>query len=238
GAVAAGLIHSGSLLHDDVIDRGVERRGRPTANVRYGDRDAVLAGDLLLSLAIARLSDRAPSVVGHAARCLAEMSRAASDEVALRGVVGLDPAQWRAVAAGKTGALFAFAGRAAGTLALDDALAARLGEAGERLGVAFQIADDLADLDGGHGKDRGKDLRERNPNLVVALAVAHDPPLGEALAAAWQGSGGTRGLERLRRTIARGPAPALARARLAAEIALLEQALGPVAHTGAGPAPV
>ncbi len=224
-ALAAELIHSGSLLHDDVIDRGDARRGIPTARVVYGDHQAVLAGDLLLSLAISRLAERAPAAVAPAARCLAEMSTAAADEVRLRGAVDVDEAAWRAIAAGKTGALFAFLGRAAGLLAGGDEAEA-LGRAGEHLGVAFQLADDLADLEGGQGKDRGRDLRERNPNWVVIHALNHDKALRHDIVAAWEDEGTSEARwDALADSLAASAAMAHARAALSAEVDGMERAL-------------
>jgi octaprenyl-diphosphate synthase len=182
-AVAAELLHNASLLHDDVVDEGDERRGRPTANATWGNGVAVLGGDLMITLALFRLRDRPRVITTDGVATVARMARAALAELQARGTIELDAAGWESIARGKTGALLGFCGRAAGHLVGDDALAARLGSVAERLGVAFQMADDIADYGAGTGKARHKDLQERQPNLPLVLACARDERVARAAAA-------------------------------------------------------
>jgi geranylgeranyl pyrophosphate synthase len=183
-AVAVELIHSASLLHDDVVDGGVVRRGRPTANVQYGAAAAVLSGDVLLARALSRLRPHGPLLAERAIDVVAEMSAAAVREVEMRRRLELGADEWRAVAVGKTGALFGLCGDLLGRLVAQPHVAARLDAVGRALGVAFQAKDDLLDLSD-PGQGRFSDLHEGNPSLPVLLAAREDRSLGEALLSAW-----------------------------------------------------
>ncbi len=180
-ATVVEMIHTASLLHDDVVDVGLTRRGAPTVNARFGADVAVLVGDHLLSRAVARLAPHPRALTTRTVEVVAEMSRAAIVEVEARGRVDLGPAAWRAMAEGKTGALFGLAGYAAGVLAGDEARAARLESVGRAFGIAFQLRDDVDDL-----LEQGvNDLVERNPSWVVLDAAARDADLRAALTALW-----------------------------------------------------
>lgn len=183
-AVAVELMHSASLLHDDVVDAGALRRGRPTVNARFGNVVAVLAGDHLLSRAILRLAPHPRAVTTRAVEVVAEMARAAILEVEARRDARLPLEAWREMALGKTGALFGLCGHAAGVLAGDPARAARLEAVGRRLGVAFQLRDDLQDLVS-LLEDPFGDIREGNPSYPVLAAAAADPDLRARLEDAW-----------------------------------------------------
>lgn len=185
-AVAAECIHAASLLHDDVVDEGTSRRGLPTANARWGNLAAVLSGDLLLTVALTQLRSHPPALHHAAVDTVAAMTRATLQEAGARGRTDLTPARWREIAWGKTGVLFGFCGTGAGILAGDAPSADRLGQACAHLGVAFQTADDLADLCGWtRGKAPGADLRNRNPTLPLLIAAHDHPPIREALRRAW-----------------------------------------------------
>jgi heptaprenyl diphosphate synthase len=185
-AVCVELIHAASLLHDDVVDDGTRRRGRPTANAVWGNLTSVLSGDLLLTLALTELRQHPASLHHAAVDTVAAMTRATLREAAARGQVELSPERWFQIAEGKTGALFGLCGRGVGLLAERDDDAERLARAGNHLGLAFQVADDLDDLLGrGVGKDPFADLRNRNPNVAVAMAVETSSALRRKLASAW-----------------------------------------------------
>ncbi len=185
-ATCVELIHVASLLHDDVVDEGQQRRGRSTANAVWGNLTAVLAGDLLLTVALGELRGHPASLHHAAVDTAAAMTRAALREAASRGRVDLPPDSWRTIARGKTAALFGLCGRGVGLLAGEPRSAERLARGCGCLGLAFQIADDLDDLLGrGAGKDPWADLRNQNPNYLVALAAAESPPFRRELAEAW-----------------------------------------------------
>jgi geranylgeranyl pyrophosphate synthase len=185
-AVAAEMIHTASLFHDDVVDEGTERRGIPTANARFGNAAAVLAGDWVLARAFGTLQSYPNALTVYAVDLVAEMSIGALGEVEARGRWTLTPQEWTWLAERKCGLLFGFAARAAALVAGKGELAPVLHEQFTRLGVAFQKADDLKDvLDGGSGKNRFADLTNQNPSWAIAHAVQASPAFGRSLAAAW-----------------------------------------------------
>ena len=185
-AVAAELIHAASLLHDDVVDNGMFRRGKPTVNARWGNIVAVMSGDLLLAGALLKLSRFDPRIAEAALSTVSEMTRAAMDEVQARGNLDLSPEALRKIAEGKTGSLFGFCGKAAALVAGDEEAARRFDAFGRRIGIAFQMADDIRDISGtDEGKPQYADLQSRTPNLPVVLAVSRDPKLKHRIADAW-----------------------------------------------------
>jgi octaprenyl-diphosphate synthase len=184
--VCAELIHSASLLHDDVVDAGMFRRGRPTVNARWGNIVAVMSGDLLLTIALGKLARINTAVTQEAVATVSEMTRAAIAEVEVRGEVNLPLDRLRYIAEGKTGALFGWCGAAAALLANDSEAKARFSAFGRRLGVAFQIADDIRDITGlDRGKPQYADLQSRTPSLPILLAARHDQALCRRLKESW-----------------------------------------------------
>src|SRR5215831_3253152 len=185
-AVCAELIHSASLLHDDVVDAGMYRRGRPTVNARWGNIVAVMTGDLLLTKAMATLVAIDNRITEAAIATVAEMTRAAIAEVEARGDVALPLERLRQIAEGKTGSLFAWCGIAAAVLGEDPNAQRRFAAFGRRLGVAFQIADDIRDLTGtDQGKPQYADLSSRTPSVPILLAARRDEALRKRLKESW-----------------------------------------------------
>jgi heptaprenyl diphosphate synthase len=234
--VAAELVHSASLLHDDVVDQGMFRRGRPTVNALWGNIVAVMGGDLLLCVALDELSTLDRAVTAAAVATVAEMTRATIGEVEARGDLALLPAQLRAIAEGKTGALFGFCGAAAAILAGKPEVGRRFDTFGRHLGVAFQIADDLKDLSGGDpGKPPFADIRSRTPSLPLLLAAQADTEVHRRLKDLW--SFGSMPDERVRdvgEAVLASPAMAEARSALHQEIARGLDALGAYASEPGG----
>jgi heptaprenyl diphosphate synthase len=184
--VAAELIHAASLLHDDVVDSGMFRRGKPTVNARWGNTVAVMSGDLLLSGALLRLSLADARLVPSALATVAEMTRGAIAEVEARSNLDLPLEALRKIGEGKTGSLFGWCGVAAATLAGNAEAARRFDAFGRRIGVAFQMADDIRDITGTDvGKPQYADLQSRTPSLPVLLAVKADARLKKRIADAW-----------------------------------------------------
>ena len=175
-AAAVELIHTASLIHDDVVDVAAVRRGLPSVNSELGNAAAVLVGDEMLCRALELVG---PALITPCLRAVAEMTHGALVEIGAYGDVTVDDARWREIAAGKTGALFGLCGTLAALLAGSPERAERYREATRDLGVAFQAADDLADL------ASGGDLEEKNPNLAVLAAVRDNAPLRERLLSAW-----------------------------------------------------
>jgi len=193
-AVVAELVHLATLLHDDVIDDGQERRGQPTPRRIWGNAVSVLAGDLLLTHALERTSAAAPGPV--LADLFATLRRLVDGEVVqLRGRLLLDPREevYFRIIRDKTASLFAWAARAGATIAgagPDAALA--LGDYGTHLGVAFQLVDDVLDYSG-DPRETGKallgDLMEGKLTLPLIRAMAAQPALVAAVEAVRSGDG-------------------------------------------------
>ena len=185
-AVAAEFMHAASLLHDDVVDAGMYRRGQPTVNARWGNSVAVLSGDLLLSNGLLKMCQSDQQLGASALSTVQEMTRAAIAEVEARGNVNLTVEQLRAIAEGKTGALFGWCGRAAAHIAGNEAAGARFDLFGRKLGVAFQMADDIRDVTGTDpGKPQFADLQSRTPSLPIVLAMRDSPRFRERLTELW-----------------------------------------------------
>lgn len=199
-SVCIELMHSASLMHDDVVDNGSLRRGRPTVNAQFGNTAAVLSGDLALSIAL-RAAARLPVVFLE--QCFAvieEMSQAAIDEIRARGDALMPLDAWRQMAMGKTGALFGLCGFAGGLVAsyrpkravqnIDvqtRSVAERFDMVGRLLGIAFQLADDVDDISGDDKQDHLGDVVEQNPSYPVLWAAQHDASLLARLEQLWHG---------------------------------------------------
>lgn len=182
-AIAAELVHSATLLHDDVVDLGDKRRGADSARLIYGNAASIFAGDWLLVEALVRVQRaRMPDVLERALAVLGEMLDAEALQLARRGRVNGTQADYMRVVSGKTASLFRwamFAGARAGGVDREGILA--LERFGDRIGIAFQIVDDTLDVDGDEvalGKGLFADLREGKLTYPLMLALERDPALG------------------------------------------------------------
>jgi octaprenyl-diphosphate synthase len=180
-------VHSATLLHDDVIDDGLTRRGLPAPRVAYGNGVSVIAGDWLLaaSLDLALRAD-APGAMEALVRTLRQLVEGESRQIALRGRTDFTADDALQIAHLKTGSLFAFCGEAGALVARAPAgVAAALRDFGLRAGSAFQIADDLLDFESDAatlGKAVLADVTEGKPSLPLAIALKRLPPLREEMA--------------------------------------------------------
>lgn len=178
-SVVAELVHSATLLHDDVVDEGTERRGAAAARVLFGNGVSVLAGDLLLVHALERTGRHAPEILPDLIRTLRRLVD--GEIVQLRGRRELDvsEATYERILRDKTASLFAWATRSGARIAgASPADQERLAGFGERLGIAFQLVDDVLDYSGEQtGKTLLSDLREGKLTLPLVLAVARMPEL-------------------------------------------------------------
>jgi octaprenyl-diphosphate synthase len=182
-ALVAELVHSSSLLHDDVADEGSERRGALTARLLYGNAVSVLSGDLLLIHALERTVAEIPEALSDLLGTLRLLID--GEVVQLRGRTELDVREstYQRVLRGKTASLFAWAARAGARAArAPEKDIACLGKFGEQLGIAFQLVDDILDYDGkSSGKTGLVDLREGKLTLPLVLAVEAQPELLDAV---------------------------------------------------------
>lgn len=183
-ALAAELIHSATLLHDDVLDDAPERRGRPTSRIAWGNAVSVLSGDLLLVHALEvvnQLDEHRGELLGGLLSTLRALVDGEVIQLRGRTTLDLSEATYERVVHGKTASLFAWGCRAGALAAHADAkVAAALGAYGAHVGVAFQIVDDLLDVIGDErvtGKSLVADVREGKPTLPLLRAIARVPSL-------------------------------------------------------------
>ncbi|WUF75407.1 family 2 encapsulin nanocompartment cargo protein polyprenyl transferase [Streptomyces nojiriensis] len=194
-AAAVELAHNFTLLHDDIIDKDVRRRGRPTAWTVFGTPDAIITGDAMMALALRLLAeDPHPAAAAASARlaaCVIELCAGQQADCAFeqRPQVSLDECLDMATA--KTGALLGcacalgalYAGAGPDEVDAMDAF-------GREAGLAFQLIDDLIGIwgDPGHtGKPAGADLIARKKSLPVVAALTSDTAAGKELAALYAG---------------------------------------------------
>lgn len=183
-AVAVELVHSATLLHDDVVDLGDRRRGRPTARLVYGNAASIFAGDLLLVEAMRRIRAAGfADLLDAALEVIDDMIRAESIQLELRGSLATPAHRYLEVIEGKTASLFGWAARAGARAGgLDEASCERLAAFGVGVGVGFQIRDDILDFVGeGSGKDLLADLREGKSTYPLIWALERAPDLGRWL---------------------------------------------------------
>jgi geranylgeranyl diphosphate synthase type II len=186
-ACALELIHTYSLIHDDLpaMDDDDYRRGRPTNHKVFGEAIAILAGDALLTLAFRLIAENAARVAEPRVVCdvVADVAAAAGTEGMVGGQVIDIESEGKAVSADvvdeihrrKTAALIRAALRAGAMLAgaKPDTLAA-ITLAGEKLGLAFQIVDDILDVEGNLeqlGKTAGSDERKRKATYPAVHGI-------------------------------------------------------------------
>ena len=186
-AAAAGveLTHLASLYHDDVMDEADVRRGAPSANAAYGNSTAILVGDLLFGTASDIVADLGPEAVKIQAQTFVRLcsGQIRDDRPAPDGVDPVD--HYLGVLADKTGVLIATAARYGAMFSgCDTATVETMRQFGERLGVAFQLADDLIDIESEadeSGKTPGTDLREGKRTLPVLYVLAGTDPADDRL---------------------------------------------------------
>ena len=185
-AVVVELTHLATLYHDDVMDEALLRRGAPSANSRWGNTVAILTGDFLFARASDILADLGPEAVRLQARTFERLVQGQIRET-VGPEDGVDPVDhYLRVVGDKTGSLIGTSGRFGAMLSgADDTAREVLTRFGERIGVAFQLSDDLLDVasdSDASGKTPGTDLREGVPTLpVLLLRRRNDPADAELL---------------------------------------------------------
>jgi heptaprenyl diphosphate synthase len=175
-AVVVELTHLATLYHDDVMDEAEVRRGAESANSRWGNTVAILSGDFLFARSSKLLADLGPEAVRVQAETFERLVIGQLREsVGPQG--GEDPiVHHLEVLADKTGSLIAAAGRYGAMMSgVSPEVTDRIADFGESIGIAFQLSDDLLDIESEvSGKTPGKDLREGIRTLPVLFALA-DP---------------------------------------------------------------
>jgi geranylgeranyl diphosphate synthase, type II len=225
-ACAIELIHTYSLIHDDLpsMDNDTMRRGRPTSHVVHGEAMAILAGDALLTEAFSLLvpAESSPAPAERLATRTLRVVKVIADAAGPGGMVGgqvldlqaiapaaapLDAAGLRAMHTRKTGALIRGSVLAGAIMAgADDETLVSIGEYGDSIGLAFQIVDDILDVEGASealGKTAGKDAAAGKPTYPAIYGLEESRRLAAACL--------DRALEALRTASLAGELPALAR---------------------------
>ncbi|NJF24213.1 polyprenyl synthetase family protein [Thermococcus sp. Bubb.Bath] len=167
-AASIELIHTASLIHDDIVDLAEKRRNNPTVVMRWGPELAVLSGDFLFIRALRVIASKRLEMVDYVAKVVEDMVKAEILQEAVRGTVHLDVETYYKIIDGKTGRLFG-ASFALPAYYLEKLFWRELDRAGTLVGRAFQIVDDVLDYFPGTGKDRFKDLLNGKTTLPLIL---------------------------------------------------------------------
>ncbi|MFF4258348.1 polyprenyl synthetase family protein [Streptomyces sp. NPDC001663] len=239
-AVAVELVHTFSLLHDDIMDGDPARRRRPTVWKAYGTGPAVLAGDALFALAVETLAatTAGPQAVRVLSVALGDLVRGQADDLLFAsrpwtGPQRVRPDEYRAMAEHKTGALLGCAAALGALLGgAEPPVVTALDRAGRHLGVAFQVVDDVLGIWGDPevtGKPVHGDLRERKKTFPVLAALGSEAPGAQRLAALLEAGGEPEEAAALIDELG-GRSAAVAEAR--SHVAAVEKALADVALDG------
>ena len=203
GGVAVELVHQGSLYHDDVIDDAETRRTVQSVNARWGNLEAILAGDYLLARASEIAADLGTEVAGLLAATIAALCEGQVREVRHAFDVDRSEEAYLASISGKTASLLATAARI-GAIVADHSrdVVDAVTDFGHNYGMAFQVVDDLLDVtatDEELGKPSGNDLVEGTYTLPVIRALAG--PAGDDLRSLLGGPIDSAGRDRARELV-------------------------------------
>ena len=177
-ALSNEFIHTASLVHDDINDESLTRRGRDTIHARYGQAKAIIAGDWLFSQGFGlggRYDESVVEVMAHYCSRLASAEFTQIDHIL---DLSTTPEDYLEIVRGKTAGPFAAGCKGAGLIAnASEEACAKLFEFGMQIGFAFQLVDALLDIRGDErmGKPRGSDIYEGKMTLPIihALTILH-----------------------------------------------------------------
>jgi octaprenyl-diphosphate synthase len=196
GAVVE-MIHTATLVHDDIIDEAEKRRGRPSTNSRWGNHMSVLAGDWLYMQAFnISLAERNFRILDLLIGLTQTMVEGELLQLSQLKQIGVSEDDYLELAYRKTACLFAACLRLGALLGgQSDAVETRLGSYGANLGLAFQLIDDLLDFTSSEerlGKPVGSDLREGKVTLPLIYLLPRCRPEEREKVAQILGDGGFR----------------------------------------------
>lgn len=189
-AAALEIIHTATLLHDDVIDKAVLRRGKPSVNAKWGDDVAILIADYLYANAFRlAMQSLSPIVISTICQVTAQMCEGEMYQIEKRQQF-LTTEDYLRIVRHKTAFLFsACTGLAAVLAELDEKNVLKATRFGMNFGIAFQITDDTLDIvghDGQLGKDSGTDIRNGKQTLPFIRAYeSANTAEKDLLASAW-----------------------------------------------------
>jgi octaprenyl-diphosphate synthase len=184
--VSLELIHTATLLHDDIIDSNDVRRGQAAAPLRFGIADTLVTGDFLFSRAFEVCGRFEAKVVAWAADACIQLTEGEIMQGRLRRNLAVTDTDYVEIVKRKTASLFAAGSRIAAHMAgMHDDDIARMDACGREIGLAFQMIDDVLDVEGDPekiGKRVGTDLVDGNPSLPVVWGL-HLPAVARAFTA-------------------------------------------------------
>lgn len=205
-ATTIEFLHTATLLHDDVVDMSDMRRGRSTANARWGNAPSVLVGDFLYSRSFEMMveigSMPVMRILSKATRIIAE-----GEVLQLSKIRDASTTEetYMEVIRGKTAMLFEASAHSAAALAgADEVQSQALRQYGDALGIAFQLVDDLLDYQGDAatlGKNVGDDLAEGKPTLPLIYTMREGTQEQAALVRQAIQKGGIEDLESIRAAV-------------------------------------
>jgi len=176
-AAVVEMIHTATLVHDDVIDEARTRRGKPSANVLWGNQTCVLAGDWLYMQAFqVALRERNFAILDILITLTQMMVEGELRQLETMGKIGISESDYMELVDRKTASLFAACARLGAVVAgADESVESRLNDFAWNLGMAFQLVDDVLDFTASEsvlGKPVGNDLREGKVTLPLIYALA------------------------------------------------------------------
>jgi octaprenyl-diphosphate synthase len=185
-AAVVEMIHTATLVHDDVIDIAKTRRGRPSSNAIWGNHTCVLAGDWLYMQAFQMaLRERNFRVLDLLITLTQTMVEGELLQLECIGKIAISEADYMELVDRKTASLFSACARLGAMMgSADEPTETRLGEFSWNLGIAFQLVDDVLDFTSHEkvlGKPVGSDLREGKVTLPLIYALEHASPEERAL---------------------------------------------------------
>lgn len=183
-AAALELIHSASLLHDDIIDGSGVRRGKDSAFRKYGLANALVAGDFIFSRAFQLCGRFEEKLINWAAEACVSLTEGEVMQGRFRHNPAVTLEDYLEIISRKTASIFQQGARTAAYLAAAaEPVVEAMADCGFNVGMTFQVVDDLLDVEGNQarvGKPIGIDLRDGNPSLPIVLALARDPEVAAA----------------------------------------------------------
>ncbi|MCD8306019.1 MAG: polyprenyl synthetase family protein [Prevotella sp.] len=179
-AIGLELLHTASLVHDDVVDESDLRRGQASVNAVYDNKISVLTGDYILATALLKISQtRINEIVEHLSRLGRTLANGELLQLSTVGQDEISETLYYDVVKQKTAAMFEMcAGLGALSVGMPDEIVKKARLFGQNLGIAFQIRDDIFDYydDENIGKPTGNDMEEGKLTLpaIYALNKTHD----------------------------------------------------------------
>lgn len=180
------LIHTATLLHDDVIDNSAKRRHQATAHVLWGNTASILSGDLLYAKAFRMIAEiKSPAILHVLADATEKIVEGELEHLQCKRKITTSKLTYLNVISAKTARLFSVATHLGCMLSNNIDCIDAMAEYGHHLGIIFQIMDDILDVESPVtlGKPRGQDILEGKPTLPLILAYEHASVEDQALMA-------------------------------------------------------